>query len=81
MRLRPKDGFDWNPLLSLPRNMPCPCGSGRKFKLCHLLTLPKAIPFSMAAQYRKVVKQADEIHFTHDPKKPEGVNEDPIPVA
>ncbi|MGA1724481.1 MAG: SEC-C metal-binding domain-containing protein, partial [Ilumatobacteraceae bacterium] len=25
-----KDAFD-----KTPRNAPCPCGSGKKFKLCH----------------------------------------------
>ena len=34
-------GFGWNPLLA-HRNIPCPCASGRKAKVCHGLsrTLP-----------------------------------------
>ena len=27
-----KDANDWS---NTPRNSPCPCGSGRKYKLCH----------------------------------------------
>ena len=27
-----KDANDWS---NTPRNAPCPCGSGRKYKLCH----------------------------------------------
>ena len=37
-------GFMWNPLLRTPRNVPCPCGSGIKFKKCHLNKLSPAIP-------------------------------------
>ncbi|MGA0118308.1 MAG: SEC-C metal-binding domain-containing protein [Ilumatobacteraceae bacterium] len=27
-----KDANDWS---NTPRNAPCPCGSGRKYKVCH----------------------------------------------
>ena len=27
-----KDASDWS---TTPRNAPCPCGSGRKYKVCH----------------------------------------------
>jgi preprotein translocase subunit SecA len=27
-----KDASDWS---TTPRNSPCPCGSGRKYKVCH----------------------------------------------
>ena len=27
-----KDANDWS---NTPRNAPCPCGSGKKYKLCH----------------------------------------------
>jgi len=31
--LRPNTA--WNPLKKYPRNAPCFCGSGKKFKVCH----------------------------------------------
>lgn len=37
--LRP--GYDWNPL-KRHRNLPCPCGSGKKLKRCH--GEPSALP-------------------------------------
>jgi hypothetical protein len=30
----PNPGFEWNPLRAY-RNVPCPCGSGKKAKRCH----------------------------------------------
>jgi preprotein translocase subunit SecA len=27
-----KDASDWS---ATPRNAPCPCGSGKKYKMCH----------------------------------------------
>lgn len=30
----PHPGDDWNPLRR-HRNLPCPCGSGKKIKRCH----------------------------------------------
>lgn len=37
------DGSQWNPWLNFPRNEPCPCKSGKKFKKCHLLTMSRAV--------------------------------------
>lgn len=37
------DGFMWNPILKIPRNDHCPCGSGKKFKKCHLKDTPRAL--------------------------------------
>jgi hypothetical protein len=31
-----KPGFHWNPLKKLPRNGPCICQSGKKYKKCCL---------------------------------------------
>jgi hypothetical protein len=36
-------GGAWNPALKYPRNLPCPCDSGKKFKHCHLPHLPRAV--------------------------------------
>lgn len=38
------EGFMWNPLLKLPRNSPCPCKSGKKFKKCHLPKMTRMLP-------------------------------------
>jgi hypothetical protein len=35
-----RDEIDPHPLLKYPRNMKCFCGSGKKFKLCHLSEIP-----------------------------------------
>ncbi len=54
---RPKDGFQINPLLKLPRNMSCPCQSGKKFKACHLDLLEKVISDDRAQVYEAALKQ------------------------
>ncbi len=33
---RPAADCIYNPLKKFPRNLPCPCLSGKKFKNCHL---------------------------------------------
>jgi preprotein translocase subunit SecA len=33
--LPPMPAMDPDVLAQIPRNAPCPCGSGRKFKHCH----------------------------------------------
>jgi hypothetical protein len=43
MSCAPKPGWTQNPLLTLPRNGPCPCESGRKFKKCCLPDQPRYI--------------------------------------
>lgn len=57
--LAPLPGYEWNPVLSLPRNRPCPCLSGRKFKACCLPKLPKAVPAALAKQYREQMSKPD----------------------
>lgn len=39
----PKEGYVWNPLLKFPRNEPCFCNSGAKFKDCHLGKLKRTV--------------------------------------
>lgn len=71
-----KPGFRWNPLVSLGRNIPCPCGKRKdngspvKYKNCHLPTMPAAIPELMAKQYEKALASADTIRFEEDPGGP-----------
>src|SRR5579859_3237184 len=43
-------GHAWNPMRKFPRNNPCPCGSGLKFKKCCLSTMKPAITTSQAQQ-------------------------------
>ena len=64
-----KDGFAWNPLLKIPRNFPCPCQSGAKYKDCHLKTMPRAIPSKLAAEYNDKLKHLPSLRFIHDDKE------------
>lgn len=66
MRLKP--GFEWNPLLKIPRNAPCPCDSGKKFKHCHLVNMPRAVPEAFAKEYRAGMKQVDLLRFVEEAK-------------
>ncbi len=66
---RPKEGLVWNPLVALPRNMPCPCASGKKFKSCHLPNLPRVVPKDLAAQYGLAMKNPELVRFINDDKK------------
>src|SRR3982750_4440131 len=44
-----------NPLKGLPANMPCPCKSGKKFKVCHRNQLPPVVTKKTAEFYRKIL--------------------------
>ncbi len=48
----------YNPFLKWPRNRPCPCNSGKKFKVCCLDTIPKKIPLKNAALIMDGMKKA-----------------------
>jgi len=39
-----KGGLSTNPITKLPRNMRCPCHSGKRFKACCLLDTPPYVP-------------------------------------
>lgn len=42
---KPKDGMSWSPLLKGNlRNELCQCGSGKKFKKCHLSQVSPVVP-------------------------------------
>lgn len=64
--LKPIPGFVWNPLRTLPRNMRCPCRSGRKFKACCLPNLPPAVSEEDAKGYREQMSKADLFFLTKD---------------
>lgn len=50
----PNEGHTWNPLVRLPRNMQCPCFSGKKFKKCCLPVTPKIIAKEVLKNYLEV---------------------------
>lgn len=55
-----------NPLRSLPRKSPCPCRSGKKFKLCCLIKLPAMVFDGLAEQYREQMAKPDLVFLTPD---------------
>lgn len=60
MGQQPTDGFVRNPLRELPRNMACPCGSGKKFKKCCLDVTRLYIPREHLDEYSKTAQLARE---------------------
>lgn len=50
-----------NPLLGFPRNDPCFCNGGKKFKNCHLKKLPRTILPSLAEETKQVLRAAGKI--------------------
>lgn len=60
----PAKGYARNPLLNLPRNEPCPCRSGKKYKVCCLLTQPAYVPEHMAKSYAEAMKRPDLVFVT-----------------
>lgn len=65
------DGYVWNPLLKFPRNLPCPCDSGKKFKACHLSQLPPVVPPKAAEQIREAMRMPEAVKFVEDPTSEE----------
>lgn len=57
-------GYVWNPLHSLPPNRACPCLSGKKFKKCCRLILPKAVKTEDAELYKQQMKMPDLVFKT-----------------
>lgn len=68
LALKPKKGWAMNPLLQFPRNKPCPCRSGKKFKLCHLGLLPQVVPESVAKQFKEQMSKPDLVFITAENK-------------
>jgi hypothetical protein len=63
---------DWQNRLKTGRNEPCPCGSGRKYKKCHLAADEKAESEVMtkaaaeaAAKAKADEKETDHEHHDH----------------
>lgn len=62
----PIPGCTWNPLLTLPPNMLCPCRSERKFKHCCKKTLPRVVTIKTAEEYKKQMAKPDLIFVTRN---------------
>ena len=45
---KPKTGYTYNPMCKIPRNDPCPCQSGKKYKKCCMNAISRYIPLSYA---------------------------------
>lgn len=71
--VKPAPGMAWNPLLKWERNLPCPCKSGKKFKHCHLPTMPKCVPQGMAVDLKKIMDGEAILDVVDDPNLPYGV--------
>jgi uncharacterized protein YecA (UPF0149 family) len=54
----PKNGLTWNPLRKFPRNSPCPCGSNKKFKSCHLHLVSETCSLKEAKDLQTIVDMA-----------------------
>lgn len=59
--LKPQDGLAINPYLKLPRNSPCYCNSGIKYKRCCLPTEPLAIPTEQAFEAKKLIDRVKRL--------------------
>ena len=49
-------------LKTIGRNEPCPCGSGKKYKKCHLLQ-------DEIAEHKKILLKEEELAAIENPKK------------
>ena len=57
MSYKPKPGYTWNPFRKYPQNLPCYCGSGKKFKKCHRDVLPVCVKSSEVGQVEAYIKK------------------------
>lgn len=55
-QFRPKKGFVANPLRKYPRNDPCLCGSGKKWKRCCEPDMPLYIPKSEKEDHERCLR-------------------------
>lgn len=58
----PPPGYVWNPLQKYPRNLFCPCTSGKKFKKCCLSKMPLTVKAEDEETLKKAVEKAIKIH-------------------
>lgn len=66
-------GFSWNPIRDFPRNHKCFCGSGKKFKKCHLDKCSPVIETSKVKELkdamRKILLGIEEIESNQFERK------------
>jgi hypothetical protein len=63
---KPVDGMTYNPLLRIPRNSPCPCMSGKKFKACCISRLAPIVSLADAKIYKEQMSKPDLVFMTPD---------------
>lgn len=56
-----KDGFAWNPLKSYPRNAPCVCRSGKKFKKCCMDKISPVCSDQDAKYFQALVNEVKKV--------------------
>ncbi len=54
----PEVGHSWNPIVSWPRNNPCFCQSGKKFKKCCMNKVSRTCMNTSYEMLRAAVKEA-----------------------
>ena len=57
---------DWQARLKTGRNEPCPCGSGKKYKKCHLEADENAQSTALAKVNDEAAKKAKAEEHDHD---------------
>jgi len=55
-----RNGMVLNPLKKYPRNSPCPCGSEKKFKSCHLDKIQLTCTPDQARKLEPIIKAAEK---------------------
>lgn len=68
-RFKSSKTHTWNPLLKIPRNSPCPCQSGRKFKTCCLTKLPTSVTKEVALKFKTQMREPDLVFVTEANKE------------
>jgi hypothetical protein len=61
---------DWQARLKTGRNEPCPCGSGKKYKKCHMEADEKAQSQVLAKVNEEAGKKAEANEHDHDHDHP-----------
>ena len=64
--LGPAPGFTYNPLLKFPRNSPCPCRSGKKFKQCCLTRIPQIVKVEDAKSFEEQMSRPNLTFVTDE---------------
>ncbi len=57
---------DWRARLKTGRNEPCPCGSGKKYKKCHMEADEKAQSAALAKVNEETAKKMKAEEHDHD---------------